>query len=83
MDDTLKDGLDQIEGTFDRLQIVLAQAYAAPESSYGPLTADEIIAHRRSLDESIKRGLADADAGQSSGRNAAAATTAPTTKKAK
>jgi putative addiction module CopG family antidote len=33
---------------FDRLKAELAQAYAAPESAYKPLTADDVIARNRS-----------------------------------
>lgn len=34
-------------GAFDRLKAELAHAYAAPESSYQPLTAAEVIARNR------------------------------------
>ena len=34
--------------TFDRLKAELTHAYAAPESSYQPLTAAEVIARNRS-----------------------------------
>ncbi|HRQ64365.1 MAG TPA: addiction module antitoxin [Xanthomonadaceae bacterium] len=33
---------------FDRLKAELARAFAAPESSYTPLTADQVIARNRS-----------------------------------
>ena len=33
--------------TFERLRAELAHAYAAPESSYQPLTAAEVIARNR------------------------------------
>lgn len=33
---------------FDRLKAELSQAYAAPESSYKPLTAADVIARNRS-----------------------------------
>lgn len=32
---------------FDRLKAELAHAFASPESSYKPLTADEVIARNR------------------------------------
>lgn len=32
---------------FDRLKAELAMAFSAPESSYKPLTADEVIARNR------------------------------------
>jgi antitoxin ParD1/3/4 len=32
---------------FDRLKAELARAFAAPESSYTPLTADQVIARNR------------------------------------
>lgn len=34
--------------TFERLKAELARAFAAPESSYEPLTAAEVIARNRS-----------------------------------
>lgn len=35
------------QAAFERLKAELAQAFAAPESSYAPLTADQVIARNR------------------------------------
>jgi antitoxin ParD1/3/4 len=49
MRDLIRRDKERVEReAFDRLKAELLQAYAAPESAYKPLTADEVIARNRS-----------------------------------